>query len=289
MTKPVKYLLISILTIAFSNFLIAGAIYYIRTLYQLPRFWDFVLIFIGSIIAGAVVVFATLGTTPILKDLINTYRRLLRLENLSHPLLVRLSSEAPGTYHHSLTVAALAHNAAKEIGADALLARVGGYYHDIGKLKNSQIFTENTPSSPPPNNLLASQIALHISSGIEIAAEYNLPPEVGDFIAQHHGTTKVSYFGEGLRYPGPKPLSKETGIAMLADAAEARSRTISRFTEEEIQKIVDEIIASRLEENQLILSELTAKDLTKIRLSFAKTLKSMFHDRIKYPKEKVKR
>ena len=235
-----------------------------------------------------------------------TYRRLLRLESLSHPLLLKFSMEAPGTYHHSLNVANLAYKAAKSIKADALLTRVGAYYHDIGKLKNPVFYIENqNKTDKSPHDELqdpeksAKIIIDHVKYGIELGKEYKLPSEVIAFISEHHGTSRIKYFFEmakkmGLKprekdftYPGPKPLSPETAILMLADVIEAKIRLLNKVNKTTITQTVYESVQEKIDEKQLELSGLTQKQLDQICQSFISTLAVMYHQRINYPKKEV--
>lgn len=260
------------------------------------------LILLDSLIASIGIALLVILGTPTLRGFLVTYRRLLRLENLSHPLLLRLSSEAPGTYHHSLNATQLAYKAGKAIGADALLIRVGGYYHDIGKLSHPQFFIENQKDENIHETLQnpkksAGLIINHIKEGIKLAQENHFPQEIIDFIPQHHGTAVVSYFynqakeqnpkvlKKDFTYPGPKPLTKETAILMLADIIEAKARPETNLTPEKIKEIVKETIVEKVQENQFDLSGLTPTDFAKITKAFQETLASMFHQRIKYPQK----
>jgi putative nucleotidyltransferase with HDIG domain len=232
---------------------------------------------------------------------------LLELSDFNHPLLRELSSKAPGTFHHSVIMGNLSEAAAKAIGANQILARVGCYYHDIGKLKRPDFFVENQLERKNRHEELspsmsAKVIINHIKNGVELAKEYKLPQELIDFIPMHHGTTLVSYFynkakyqidsdKEDLsdyiyRYPGPKPQTKETGIVMLADTVEASTRTIEEPSSQKLSEKIDEIIKSRFMEGQLDDCELTLRDLTKIKQSFLKVLLGIHHHRIKYPDQK---
>jgi putative nucleotidyltransferase with HDIG domain len=230
----------------------------------------------------------------------------LELTDFNHPLLRELASKAPGTFHHSIVMGNLAEQAAKEIGANQILTRVGCYYHDIGKTFKPNYFVENQSGEDEPSkhqqlnpSLSAKVIMSHVKNGIELAERYRLPKEVIDFIPMHHGTTLVAYFyekakadhdisGEAIhdyiyRYPGPKPQSKETGLVMLADGIEAATRAIEDPTPAKIETQIDEIIKSRFIEGELDECDLTLKDLIKIRKSFLKTLIGIHHQRIKYP------
>ncbi len=232
---------------------------------------------------------------------------LLALSDQYQPLLRRLLLEAPGTYHHSFVVAALAEGAAEAIGANALLARVGAYYHDIGKLYKPEYFVENeTPGGPSVadrhNQLTPAISALiiigHAKEGVRMAEVYGMPRIIVDLIKQHHGTSLVEYFyheaaarkaqaeplEEGsFRYPGPKPRTKEAAIVSLADALEAASRTMSEPTPGRIMGLIDDIVARRLGDGQLGECDLTLKDLHEVKKSFGRILFAIFHGRIKYP------
>ena len=230
----------------------------------------------------------------------------LELSDFNHPLLRELSSKAPGTFHHSVVMGNLSEQAAKEIGANQILARVGCYYHDIGKIVTPNYFVENQLDSKSKHeqlnpSLSAKMIIAHVKNGIKLAEKYRLPVELINFIPMHHGTTLVSYFYEKARsseeddeesvhdyiyrYPGPKPHSKETGIVMLADSIEASSRAIEDPTPAKLENRIDEIIKARFIEGELDECDLTLKDLTKIKHSFLKTLVGIHHHRIKYPEK----
>ncbi|MFQ5679355.1 MAG: HD family phosphohydrolase [Gemmatimonadota bacterium] len=233
-----------------------------------------------------------------------TDQTLLELADLNQPLLRRLSREAPGTYAHSVNLANLAEAACQAIGANALLARVGVYYHDIGKLLRPQYFIENQPLGLNPHDRLpphksAEVIREHVREGLRLADEAGLPSLIRDFIREHHGTQKISFFLEKAKeedpdadlnpadfcYPGPKPQSKETAVVMLADAVESASRTLSEPTPERIRQLVDRLVEARLEEGQLDQSPLTLRDLGIVRNEFARVLTGLYHHRIDYPME----
>lgn len=228
----------------------------------------------------------------------------LELSDFNHPLLRELSSKAPGTFHHSIIMGNLSEQAAKEIGANQILSRVGCYYHDIGKIINPQYFVENQLDDNKHEDLNPSlsvkMIIAHVKNGIKLAEKYNLPKEIIDFIPMHHGTNLVSYFYEKARteegeidltheyiyrYPGPKPQTKETGIVMLADAIEAATRSIEDPTPAKLETQITEIIRARFLDGELDECDLTLKDLFKIKQSFLKTLVGIHHHRIKYPKQ----
>ncbi len=229
--------------------------------------------------------------------------KLLELSNPNHPLLRRLLEEAPGTYHHSMMVANLAESATEAVDGNSLLARVGAYYHDVGKARRPYFFVENqfTDSNPHDKlspNLSALTVISHVREGLEMAEEEELPEQVTSFIAEHHGTTMASYFyqraleqadeGEevaqdNFRYPGPKPHSKETALVMLADAVEAAVRSLSRPTPNRVKSVVRDIIHERLEDGQLDRCDLTFRDLDRVAESFTQVLSGAFHHRVEYP------
>jgi putative nucleotidyltransferase with HDIG domain len=232
---------------------------------------------------------------------VTTDIRLLELSSLNQPILKRLAIQAPGTYHHSIIVGNLAERAAEAVGANPLLARVGSYYHDIGKIKNSDYFIENRigPSAEYEKLVprLSSQIIVsHVKEGVEIAREHRLTPRIINIIAQHHGTSLIAQFyrkalklekegveEEDYRYPGPGPRSKEAAIIMLADSVEAASRTLIKPSPEEIEVLVREIINEKFTDSQLDESPLTLSDLKKIVEIFSHTLSGITHGRIDYP------
>ena len=238
---------------------------------------------------------------------LTTDLRLLELSDLNRPLLRRLAVEAPGTYHHSIMVANLAEGAAEAIGADALLARVGAYYHDIGKIEKPEYFIENTLRMKNPHEKLSPNMSSliltnHVRRGLELAEEYNLPERIKRFIPEHHGTNVMTFFykkameqnknGEidisTFRYPGPKPTIKETGIVMLADGVEAASRTLKDPSASRIRGMVTSIVHERFREFELDQCPLTMRDLNKIIESFSTVLLGTFHARIEYPNQEEK-
>lgn len=237
---------------------------------------------------------------------VTTDLTLLELGDFNHPLLKELSTKAPGTFHHSIIMGNLSETAAEAIGANRILARVGCYYHDIGKILKPEYFVENQLEHKNRHEALNPNISVkiiisHVKEGIELARKYKIPEEVINFIPMHHGTTLVSYFykkAKGYidedkedisdyiyRYPGPKPQTKETGIVMLADSIEAATRAIEEPTPAKLEDKIDEIIKKRFIEGELDDCELTMKDLTKIKKSFLKILVGIHHQRIKYPDE----
>ena len=258
-----------------------------------------------GMVNGVFVGFLITGTLPFLERgfHITTDISLLELADLNQPILRSLALEAPGTYNHSLTVGVLAEAAAEAVGADDMLARVGSYYHDIGKLSKPEYFIENTNSalyrhenlSPTMSTLI---IIAHVKDGLEMAQDIGLPPAVRDIIAQHHGTTVVEFFykkhlgespreGEMLddtsfRYPCPKPKTKEAAVVMLADAAESASRTLNEPTPGSIDSLVNQIIQSRLNDGQLNECNITLDELNRIERALVKGLNSIYHGRVRY-------
>lgn len=229
--------------------------------------------------------------------------KLLELSNPNQPLLRRLLIEAPGTYNHSIIVANLAEAAAEAVGADGLLARVGSYYHDVGKLKRPYFFIENqfmmdNPHDKYPPSLSTLVITSHIKDGVEIGKEHKLPEVVTDIIQQHHGTTMVNYFYHkakeqgavdeaDFRYAGPTPQTKEAAIVMLADSVEAAVRSLSQPTPGRIEGLVRKIVKDRLNDGQLDECDITLKELDVVGTAFVHILSGIFHKRIEYP-EKLK-
>jgi putative nucleotidyltransferase with HDIG domain len=259
--------------------------------------------FIGGAIAVPLLVSFLL---PIFEWLFNvlTDIRLLELSNLNNPLLSRLALRAPGSYNHSLVMAALSQAAAESIGANALFCRVAAYYHDIGKIAKPEYFVENQSGGSNPHDKLTSSMSTlilvtHIKEGIKLAKESGLPEQIIDIIPQHHGTRLVSFFfqkakkhadpnlpdikEEEFRYPGPKPQSKEAAIFMMADAAEAAARTIDDPTPAKLKEMVTQISSKIVLDGQYDECDLTFRDLEKIRFSLVKSLSAMHHHRVEYP------
>jgi cyclic-di-AMP phosphodiesterase PgpH len=228
---------------------------------------------------------------------------LLELSDPSHPLLRRLAMEAPGTYAHSIIVGNLSEAAAEAIGADGLFCRVASYYHDVGKVMRPHFFVENQLGENRHNainpSLSSLVITSHVKDGVELAEEYRLPPPIIAIIREHHGTCLIKYFyhqavtsgGEEntsaleyqFRYEGPRPQTKESGIIMLADSAEAASRTLEKPTPGRIRDLIERIVRDRLADGQLDECELTFKDLEKIIASMTRSLTSLLHARVDYP------
>jgi cyclic-di-AMP phosphodiesterase PgpH len=280
-------------------------------LFTWPRVYEALCGLLGGLLA-AVVVSAVL---PLLESIFKrtTDIKLLELASLNHPLLRQLIMHAPGTYHHSMLVGTLAEAAAEAVGANALLARVGSYYHDIGKVLTPEYFVENQAGRGNKHDRLSPSmsaliIMAHVKDGIKLAKEYKLPQRIIDMIPQHHGTNLITYFynkakeledptvqqvHEGdYRYPGPKPQTREAAIVMLADKVEAASRVLAEPTPQRISGLVQRIVSNIFMDGQLDECDLTLRDLQKINHAFARTLIAIYHHRVEYPaieSEEVKR
>ncbi|UCC74831.1 MAG: HDIG domain-containing protein [Gemmatimonadota bacterium] len=260
-------------------------------------------VFWGTVNGVGCALLAT-GILPLAESFtkITTDQSLLELADVNRPLLRRLSLEAPGTYAHSINVANLAEAAAREIGANALLARVGLYYHDIGKVKKPQFFVENQPLGRNPHDKLkpstsANIVREHVDDGLELAEEARLPDTVKAFIGEHHGTQKIGFFWDkakaldpeaelspkDFRYSGPKPQCRETAIALLADSVESAARVLQDPTPQGIEELVDRIVGFKMSEGQLDEAPLTMREIDAIKGQFVKVLTSMYHHRLDYP------
>lgn len=237
---------------------------------------------------------------------ITTDQTLLEWADPNRPLLKRLSLEAPGTYAHTISVANLAEAAATAIGANGLLCRVGVYYHDVGKVLKPQYFIENLPSGRNPHDKLkpdtsAAIVREHVIEGLRLAEEEKVPSVIRNFIPEHHGTQKIGFFyekakeeeeeGEELRledfsYPGPRPASRETAIALLADSVESATRALQDPTQDRIRELIDTIVEGKMSDHQLDEAPLTLSEIAQIREQFLKVLCGMHHQRIDYPATK---
>ncbi|MDR2094181.1 MAG: HDIG domain-containing protein [Treponema sp.] len=262
--------------------------------YPLILFWSA----FNGIASGMLV----LGILPPLEKALDaaTPFRLIELSDLNAPILKRLFSQAPGTYSHSLMVAALAEAACQEIGANSLLARVGAYYHDIGKMDQSEYFVENQTDYNKHDELTprlsATVIRSHVKLGVEKARSLGLPKAVIDIIAEHHGNSLITWFyGEALKrdahvnqedfiYPGNPPRSRESAAVMLADIAEAAVRTLQKPTAARIEKFIQELFDTKIEHGQLSESEITFRDMETIKKTFVRVLAGHYHSRIEYPR-----
>ncbi|MEP4078824.1 HD family phosphohydrolase [Haloferula sp.] len=300
----------------------------LRSLMQPDAMHEWKLVGLASAMAlgmGIGIALLVSGFLPVLEGLfkLTTDISWLELSDLNHRLLRRLQLEAPGTFHHSLVVASLSEAAAEAVGANAAMCRVGAYYHDIGKLKKPEYFIENQSDGAenPHDSLTPTMSALiitaHVKDGVDLALKNKLNPRVIDVIREHHGDSLVTYFyrrareqkkaemekvekglenpedlpkvdEKNFRYPGPTPRSRESGIISLADAIESASRTIKKPTPAKIRSLVDDIVEARVSDGQLDNCLLTIRDLAKVKDVFCKTLRSMLHSRIDYPKDDEK-
>ncbi len=258
-----------------------------------------------GVINAAISAFVAMALLPLFESLFNftTNITLLELSDMNHPLLKRLALESPGTYHHSLVIGSLCEAAAEAIGANPLLARVGAYYHDVGKMEIPDYFVENQTGLRSRHEELSPSMSAiviksHITRGRELAEENDLPDKLIAFIEEHHGTSLMSFFynkareinpeeeisDAEFRYPGPKPQSKETAILMLADSTEAASRTLDDPKPARIRSLIRKIINDKFQQGQLSESTLTLSDLQGIEDAFAKVLIGAFHSRVDYPR-----
>jgi cyclic-di-AMP phosphodiesterase PgpH len=260
--------------------------------------------FLGILMAPASASLAMI-VTPLAESAtrITTDLTLLELSDLGRPLLRRLAQEAPGTWAHSLAMASLCESACNIIGANGLLARVGCYYHDVGKLANPRFFMENQAGGPNPHDEMspiesARIIRNHVLDGIALAQAAGLPVVVKAFIPEHHGTTEITYFlsrarllsSDGrvnpadFRYPGPRPQSAETAVAMLADSAEAVVRVLEDRSPDRVRDAIEQLVAQKLASGQLDEAPLSLVDLDRIKREFARVMSGTYHKRIGYPR-----
>ena len=262
-----------------------------------------------GILNGVFCSILTVGSLPLWESLFSvvTPLKLLELSNPNHPLLKKLLIDAPGTYHHSIIVGNLSESAANAVGANALLARTGSFYHDVGKIARPYFFKENQLTSENPhdkiNPTLSSLIITgHVKEGMELAKKYKLPIEIRNFILEHHGNTLVAFFyhkaktadnaeevdENQFRYNGVKPQSKETAIVMLADSIEAAVRSLTTPNKDRIEKLIQKIMKDKLEDGQLEECNITIKELEVIKRAFLQVLLGIFHERIEYPEINTK-
>ncbi len=248
-----------------------------------------------------------IGIQPLLEWMFNlvTTSKLMELSSPNQPLLRRLMIEAPGTYHHSMVVANLAEAACSAVGANALLARVGAYYHDVGKLMRPMYFTENQRGDNPHDRtdpkVSSAILTAHTREGVQLAKKAHLPAAIQSIITQHHGTTPTLYFyakaqkqyGEeavdiaDFRYGGPKPQTKEAAIVMLADTLEAASRSMSNPTREKLYELIQKLVRGKLDDGQLDECPLTIRELSVCTDAFLNAMSGAFHQRIEYPDVKI--
>ena len=267
---------------------------------DMSSIWNDAAYAIGGAVVSAVL---CVGLQPILETAFNlvTPSKLIELSNPNQPLLRRLMIETPGTYHHSMVVANLAEAAAEAVGANALLARVGAYYHDIGKLIRPMYFKENQMGENPHDKtdprVSTAILTEHTRDGVELARKHHLPEPIIDMIRQHHGDTPVMYFyakavkmfGEenvdirDFRYDGPKPQTSEAAILMLSDTVEAAVRALPDPTQEKISALIRKLVRGKMEDGQLDECTLTFRDIGKICSAFETVLQGVFHERIEYP------
>lgn len=252
--------------------------------------------------AGALAGVVALGLLPLAESGVGflTDFRLLELSSPTQPLLQRLLLEAPGSYQHSQIIANLVEQAIAAIGGNALLARVGALYHDVGKMRRPQFFVENQFSGDNPHDRISPHLSYliitsHVRDGVELLREYRLPRELEPFVLEHHGTTVLAYFYKraledsgsvselNFRYPGPRPRSKETAVLLLADAVESASRTLTDPTQGSIRALIDRLFEQRLQDDQLSQSTLNLRDLEVIASTFERMLTAVLHRRISYP------
>ena len=264
---------------------------------------DYLILMLNGIASGIIVT----GILPVFEYLFRSVTNisLLELADFNSPLLQRMIIEAPGTYHHSLIVGNLSDAASKAVGAHELLARIGAYYHDIGKLVKPDYFSENQAQSGNKHDNLAPAMSKmvimnHVKEGLELAKKYRLNTSIIEFIQRHHGNSLVYYFyrralenlemdqeveEERFRYPGPKPNTKETAIVLLADSVEAAARSLKGPTAQGIEELVHKIINNKFIDGQLDECDLTLKDIEKISAVFIRILTGIYHGRITYPEK----
>lgn len=298
--------------------LIASGLAVVTGKIDLGAMWPGVGIYLGTtVLMGFLTAVLVSGMLPILEGLfrITTEISWIELSDLNHPLLKRMTIEAPGTYHHSLVVSRLSEAAAESVGANEAMCRVASYFHDIGKLNKPQYFIENiNPEENPHDALTPTMSALiivaHVKDGIDLALKHGLNDEIVSVIREHHGTTLVQYFyhralelkreaeedaknsddvpvveKKTFRYPGPRPQSRESAIISLADGVESASRAIPKPTPQKLQQLIEEITRERIDQGQLDACGLTLVDIARIKKSFYNTLCAMMHNRISYPKD----
>jgi putative nucleotidyltransferase with HDIG domain len=261
--------------------------------------------FLLSGFLSAAIVLATLKIFETIFGELTNFSLLELSDSLNQPLLKRLAFEAPGTYHHSLVLSNLAGAAADVIGANALLVRVGAYYHDIGKLVKPEYFNENQSMLENKHDELEPSMSRlvilnHVKEGAELARRERVSPKIIDFIEQHHGTSLIHYFyqkaledggtgnvdEENYRYPGPRPQSRETALVMLADSVEGAIRALEDHSPTRINEVVRKVINNKFIDGQLDECSLTLREIERVCDSFSRTLNAMYHVRVKYPNPK---
>jgi putative nucleotidyltransferase with HDIG domain len=285
------------------------AIFTVTMLNNMPVGWlELSKMLLFGLSSGLIASVLTIGLMPFFEAAFNILSpmKLIELSNPNQPLLRKVLIEAPGTYHHSVMVANLAEAATEAVGGNGLLARVGAYYHDVGKTKRPHFFIENQMNMGNPHDKIAPQlsktiITAHARDGAQMLREYTLPKAIHDIAEQHHGTTLLKYFyhkakqesdsdivESDFRYPGPKAQFKESAIVGIADCVEAAVRSLSKPSPERIENMVRNIIRDRLEDGQFDECDLTLKELNQIAKAICETLHGIFHSRIEYPEDKEK-
>ena len=282
------------------NVVIIFALFYTMDL-EISRVTAILYLF-AAFVSGISSAILTIGLLPFFEagfGVLSTMK-LIELSSPNHPLLRKILTEAPGTYHHSVMVANLAETACEAIGANGLLARVGCYYHDIGKTKRPQFFIENQMNIDNPHDKLKCTtsrdiIIAHVTDGVKILKKHKMPKEIIDIAEQHHGTTLLKFFyhkakeagedvkEEDFRYPGPKAQTKESAVIGIADSVEAAVRSMKHPTREKIDSLVKSIIHSRMNEDQFSECDITMKELDTVEKILCETLNGIFHSRIEYP------
>lgn len=302
-----RSILVSGLIVVLTNLISITAIY---MLFYSVKWQDLTQLYGFGVISGLLSSILTIGLVPFFESAfgILSTMKLIELSNPNHPLLRRLLMETPGTYHHSIMVANLSESAAEAIGANGLLARVGSYYHDVGKMKRPHFYIENQMGRDNPHDKIAPSLSRtiilsHPYDGVKMLEEYRIPKPIQDIAAQHHGTTLLKYFyhkavqesdqpvfEDDYRYAGPRAQFKESAIVGICDSVEAAVRSLSKPTPERIEGLVRKIVKDRLDDGQFHECDLTFHELEIIMRSICETLQGIFHSRIEYPDEaEVKR
>jgi cyclic-di-AMP phosphodiesterase PgpH len=297
-----RNILMSGLTIVLTNILATSSVY---MLFYSVKWQDLSQLYGFAIASGLLSAVLTIGFIPFFESAfgILSTLKLVELSNPNHPLLRRLLMETPGTYHHSIMIGNLAEAAAEAIGANGLLARVGSYYHDVGKMKRPHFFIENQMGRENPHDRIAASLSrtiilAHPIDGVRMLQEHKIPVPIQDIAAQHHGTTLLKYFyhkaskdaempivESEYRYSGPKAQFKEAAIVGICDSVEAAVRSLSKPSPDRIESLVRKIIKDRLDDGQLNECDLTLQELETIAKTVCETLKGIFHNRIEYPEE----
>jgi len=291
---------VGLVTVSILSSVISALVFFAFYMHEVSDMGELLSISLHSLIGSLFMMIVIIGILPFFElffDVITPFK-LMELTNPDRKLLKRLLLEAPGTYHHSLTVANMAEAAAEEIGANYLLARVGAYYHDIGKLKAPQYFKENQNGDNPHDYLnpkdSAQIIISHVNEGVELSQKHRLPKMVEKIIREHHGVLVMEYFykkvenidgvnKEDFTYKGPKPSFKESAVVSLADSIEAAVRSLDRKSLDTVREMIDKIVTSRLLSGHLDNSNLTLSEIEIIKKSFLNTLSGYYHERIEYP------